>query len=303
MCIKRTNSKGTTEGFIIKSKNIHGDKFDYSRVIYIKSKEKVKIICLYHGEFEQTPDNHINNKQGCPLCANNVKLSTKEFIKKCNQIHNFRYEYLVTIYINDKTKVLITCNLHGVFEQKAGNHFRGDGCPKCSGNYMDTNYFINKVKLIHGGKYDYSLTNYISQQKKIKIICPKHGMFKQNPNNHINGNGCPICKESKGERFISEFLINNNINFIPQYRFSDCRDILPLPFDFYLPDYNTCIEFNGRQHYIPIKIWGGDNTLKEIKKRDKIKMEYCTTNNIPLISIKYNQNILSKLNYLINPKT
>ena len=85
--------------------------------------------------------------------------------------------------------------------------------------------------------------------------------------------------------------------------FCFCKNILPLPFDFYLPDYNICIEYNGRQHYEPIKKWGGVDSLNEIKKRDKIKMEYCKLNNIPLIIIKYNDIVLNKLKKLNNPNT
>ena len=115
------------------------------------------------------------------------------------------------------------------------------------------------------------------------------------PNNHLNNNGCPRCKESKGEKEIREWLINNKIKYKPQHRFPECKNILTLPFDFYLPEHNTCIEFNGRQHYEPINKWGGIENLKEIQRRDKIKMEYCQNNNIPLIIIKYNDKVIKKL--------
>ena len=89
--------------------------------------------------------------------------------------------------------------------------------------------------------------------------------------------------------------IKNNIKFIQQHKFDDCKNIKPLPFDFYLPDYNTCIEFNGKQHYEPIKYFGGRVVYDKLIKRDKIKMEYCNKNNIPLLIIKYNDNILKRL--------
>ena len=168
---------------------------------------------------------------------------------------------------------------------------------------MTKEKFIEKAINKHGNKYDYSLVEYRNNSEKIDIICPIHNRFKQIPNNHLNGNGCPLCKESKGERKIRLFLKENNINFIPQYKFNDCKNILSLPFDFYLPEHNICVEYNGRQHYEPIKLWGGINNLIEIKKRDKIKMEYCKNNNIPLIIIKYNSKNLNKLIRLIDPKT
>jgi hypothetical protein len=300
-----TNTKLTNEEFILKAKLIHGDKYDYSRLNYTGIKNKIKIICQKHGEFEQTPDNHINAKQGCPNCSNNIKLTNEEFILRAKLIHGDKYDYSLVNYGNNgKEKNKIICKIHGIFEQQPTKHLCGNGCQKCSGHFMDRDYFIEKSNIKHNNKYDYSLVNYINNSTKVEVICPKHGIFKQQPNNHMNGDGCPICKESKGERKIRIYLIENNINFINQYRFKDCRNILPLPFDFYLPEYNICIEFQGRQHYVPIKIWGGEKGLLDIKKRDKTKMEYCQNNNIPLIIIKYNENIIKKLdNTLIEIKT
>jgi len=298
------NTKKTTYEFIEEAKLIHGDRYDYSTSNYKTAKEKIKIICKIHGEFEQTPDSHINKKSNCPKCVNNKKLTTEEFIEKAKLIHGNKYDYSLTNYINDLSKIKVICLIHGEFMVKAGNHLRGDRCSRCTNNKkLTTEEFIEKAKLIHGNKYDYSITEYIKQSKKIKIICNIHGEFEQNPNNHLNNNGCPKCKESKGEKEIREWLIKNNINYKPQHRFPDCRNILTLPFDFYLPEYNTCIEYNGRQHYEPINKWGGVENLKEIQRRDKIKMEYCKNNNIPLLIIKYNDKIIKKLNNLINPKT
>ena len=144
-------------------------------------------------------------------------------------------------------------------------------------------------------KYDYSLVDYTDSKTKVKIICPKHGVFEQIPSGHLNGRGCSKCKESKGEKIIRAYLMGNNIKFISQKRFKDCRDKYPLPFDFYLPDYNTCIEFNGRQHYVPVELFGGQNQLNKQKKNDRIKMMYCDKNKIALIIIKHNENVGEKL--------
>jgi hypothetical protein len=297
------NKRKTTIEFIEKAKIIHGDRYDYSLVNYETSKQKVKIICKKHGVFEQTPDSHINGKSNCPICVNNKKLTTEEFIKKAKLVHGDKYDYSSVKYVNDSNKINVICVKHGKFEVKAGNHLRGDNCSKCTNNRkLTTIEFIEKAKIIHGDRYDYSLVDYLKQTKKVKIICKKHGVFEQNPNNHLNNNGCPKCKESKGERTIREYLEINKINFNPQHRFDKCKYKLKLPFDFYLPELNICIEFNGRQHYEPIELWGGFKSLKEIQKRDKIKMEYCKNNNIPLIIIKYSDKVINKLDRLINPK-
>jgi len=146
--------------------------------------------------------------------------------------------------------------------------------------------FIEKAKLVHGDYYDYSLVDYKGENYKISIICPINGIFIQKINSHLCGSGCPFCKESKGERFISNYLEKEKIIFEKQYKFDDCRNILPLPFDFYLPKYNTCIEFNGKQHYEPVSIFGGEEVFKNQQERDEIKKEYCKQNNIPLVIIK-----------------
>jgi hypothetical protein len=288
--------------FITKAKKIHGDKYDYSLCEYINSNVKVKIVCNKHGVFEQLMVKHINRKQGCSLCNGGVKLTTNEFITRAKKIHGDKYDYSLCEYINSKIKVKIICDKHGVFEQIASSHTdQKTGCPICSKKHNYNNSeFIEKAIIIHNNIYDYSDIEYKNNYTKIKIKCNKHGVFEQTPTNHLNGKGCPICKDSKGEREIRQYLNQNNINFIYQHTFSDCRNIKLLPFDFYLPNYNICIEFNGEQHYKPIKWFGGEKTLEGIKKRDKIKMEYCQNNNIPLIIINNdNYDLQKKLSLFI----
>lgn len=160
-------------------------------------------------------------------------------------------------YINNRIKVKIICSDHGIFEQKPNNHLSGDGCPRCKeskgekliSKILDENN-INYVKeyKFDGSKYDYSKTNYIDSKTKVKIICKKHGTFKTLPIVHINGSDCRMC-------FI-EKLTSNTEDFIKKSK-EVHENILPLPFDFYLPEHNICIEFDGMQHFKPIDYWGG----------------------------------------------
>jgi len=150
-------------------------------------------------------------------------------------------------------------------------------------------------KLKHGNFYDYSLVEYTHSSKKVKIICPIHGEFEQNAGAHIRGVGCLDCNSSKGEKEIRLFLERNNINFSTQHIFENCKNERYLPFDFFLPELNICIEYDGLQHFKPIEYFGGEKTLEIIKSHDKIKTEFCANNNITLIRIKYNENILNKL--------
>ena len=130
---------------------------------------------------------------------------------------------------------------------------------------------IIEFNKIHNNFYNYERIEYVNFHTPIKIICPIHGEFKQSPNNHKRSQGCPSCVESIGEKTIRNFLNNKNINFIPQHKFNDCKNVRKLPFDFYLKDLNVCIEYNGKQHYEPINYFGGEKSFKLIKKRDKIK--------------------------------
>jgi hypothetical protein len=288
-----------TNNFIDRANLAHNYKYDYSLVNYINNETKVKIICHEHGVFEQEPRKHINRKQTCPKCSGH-KIDYPLFIKKSRKIHGDKYDYSNVIFTNSTTKVKIICPEHGEFMQTPNAHLSGKECFLCSGTPKKTiNQFIEQANLVHNYKYDYSLVNYVNNSTKVKIICSEHGEFMQTPNSHLNGSGCPKCRESKGEKKIREYLIKNKINFIPQHRFTECRNILPLPFDFYLPDYNLCIEFNGRQHYLPVKVFGGDIGFNKTITNDKIKRKYCTDNRINLLIIKYDEIIIEKLNNLL----
>lgn len=297
--------KLTSEEFIKRCNLLHNDKFNYRLVNYKNNKTKVKIICPIHGVFEQRPITHLAGK-GCRLCgidkANQKKsYTTSDFITKANLIHNNKFDYNLVKYCSAHKKVDIICSIHGHFKQTASNHLKGHGCPNCTYNNGNLEDFIKKANLIHNNKYTYNKAIYKKNKTKLIITCPNHGDFNQNPDSHLNKKqGCPICKESKGEIRVRLFLEKNQITFISQHKFNDCKNILILPFDFYLPEYNTCIEFHGIQHYKPIKFFGGINKFKEQQKRDKQKEKYCKTKDINLIKIKYNQTVETVLRNFIN---
>jgi rubrerythrin len=281
--------KKTQDIFINEARKIHGNRYDYSLVEYKNNKTKVTIICPDHGVFNQTPKNHLVNKCNCPGCVGHIKKTKDVLINEVKKIHGDKYDYSLVEYKNNKTKVSIICPKHGVFNQTISHHMRGYGCNEC---LMDENLNkkIDTAKQIHNNKYDYSLVKSVGVYEKIKIICPEHGVFEQTLNNHIMSRktGCPICKSSKGELKIKKWLDGKNITYIQQHRFPNCKYILPLPFDFYLPDYNICIEYDGEQHYKPI--WG-ENILEKTINSDNIKNDYCKNNKIKLIRMKYNQRL------------
>ena len=197
------SNKLTKEIFIEKSRKIHGEKYDYSKVEYINSQTKVCIICPEHGEFWQTPNGHLSG-YGCSKCGHintsSKKTScTKEFIEKARKVHGEKYDYSKVEYKNTRTKVCIICHIHGEFWQTPNDHLNGQGCKKCGDRnkkekqLSSTEEFIEKARKVHGDKYDYSKVEYRGSYEKVHIICPIHGEFLQTPITHLKSYGCPKC--------------------------------------------------------------------------------------------------------------
>ena len=234
------------------------------------------------------------------------RLTKEEFIEKAKQVHGDRYDYLKVNYVNWKTKVCIICPEHGEFWQIPNNHLNKKGCPKCAdiqrNNFKRSNLesFIKKSKIVHNNFYIYDKSIYKGCFDLIEIICPNHGIFWQTPSNHLKGEGCPFCRKSKGELKIESWLKNKNIIFISQKSFDNCRGKKRLLiFDFYLPEYNICIEYDGEQHFKPFRFKNQIKSLelfKKLKINDEIKNKYCKNNNIKLIRISYkNFNKIDKI--------
>lgn len=187
----------TTEEFVAEAKLVHGSTCDYSKTQYIGCKQKVIITCPIHGDFDQRPDVHLVGK-GCPVCAKK-KSNLEEFIEKSNLIHEFKYVYEKTVYTRSDKAVLITCPIHGDFEQTPSNHLKGYGCLRCSteARFSDTVKFIRSANAVHDNRYDYTKSIYKCAVEKVIITCPDHGDFKQTPNSHLTGQGCPQCGRIK----------------------------------------------------------------------------------------------------------
>jgi hypothetical protein len=219
------------------------------------------------------------------------KLTTEDFIEKAKSIHGDKYDYNKSVFLTTRKNVKIYCKYHGEFEQRAANHLIGNGCKKCHFENRKQDFLI-RAKNIHGDKYDYSLVKYEHNEGKITILCKYHGEFEQTAYHHLNRKqGCPNCKSSVGENTVKKYLDDNKIKYIKQYRFNDCKNKQPLPFDFYLPDYNMCIEYDGEQHFKPHIFFGGDVGFELLKINDYIKENYCINNNIKLLRIKYDENV------------
>jgi very-short-patch-repair endonuclease len=231
--------------FIEKAIEIHGNKYDYSKVEYVNCDTKLIIKCNdCLTEFEQTPYSHINKKFGCIKCGHikrtekTLNLRLNEFIEKAIKIHGNKYDYSKVIYINSKTPVIIICNVcNSEFEQIRNTHLTGNGgCKKCSKiNFIKNRsftkeIFIERAKKIHGENFNYSKVNYINSQTNIEIICNTcNNEFKSLPNNHLRGGGCMTCAKKKNglkkrklvDKFIEECQkIHKDENELPIYDYS-----------------------------------------------------------------------------------
>ena len=200
------------EDFIKRSNEVHEGKYNYDKVNYVNNNTKVRIICPNHGEFWQSPSNHLSGK-GCPKCmaeanGDRKRLTKEDFIKRSNEVHEGKYNYYKVDYKGSKTKVCIICpnSDHGEFWQRPSNHLSGNGCPKC-GNKSNGDSkrsskeeFIKNANEVHEDKYNYDKVEYVDVITKVSIICPKHGEFWQTPSSHTQGHGCPKCaNETTGD--------------------------------------------------------------------------------------------------------
>lgn len=289
--------KMTRDEYITIVNKIHNNYYDYSKVIFVDLYTKIIITCPRHGDFVQTPAYHYHNKQGCTKCGILRRVEAKRitlemFIKRAKAIHGDHYDYTKTILGRSlKQKIKLTCKIHGDFYIVADKHIHGaQGCRRCGySRFFATitstrDAFIAKANEVHNYAYWYTKVDYVNNKVPVIITCKIHGDFKARPDNHIGGKtGCPICSESKGELILRNFFADNDIKYVREFRFENSK----FRFDFYLPELNILIEYDGRYHFAPVDWIGGQATYEGIVKRDKLKTELASAHNIPLIRLPY----------------
>ena len=230
-------NRSSTNEFIERAKEVHGNKYGYGKVDYKRSNEKVCIVCPTHGEFFQIPSSHLIGF-GCPGCSGNKKLTTEDFIEKAKEVHGNKYDYSKVNYKNISTKITIVCPIHGEFEQAPCKHLSGSGCPKCgiisrvSSSRSNTEDFIKKAKEVHGDWYDYDKVDYITATTKVIIRCPTHGEFEQKPSNHLQGQGCPICNRGFSTDSKLSLLSDSDVEYLSIHQLIELIGQNLLPADF-----------------------------------------------------------------------
>ena len=297
----------TTEMFLnrIKHKSDY-HLMDFSQTKYRGQHNNVTFKCPHHGDIVVHAKTLYNSTICCGLCSNSKHRQTmtmvfSDFTTRSNLIHNNKYSYLEDGFGGSHHKTTIVCPEHGVFSQTPKDHLRGRGCPKCKIDLAKKRYssskqeFINKSVKKHGNLYSYTNVIYTNSGVPVSITCHKHGDFLIIPESHTSNSkagGCPKCKSSRGETLIRSKLSTMGVLFKEQYRFSDCKNKRPLPFDFAIIDSKQkvlgLIEYDGEQHFMPGKFNGVIvNKQEYINKNDLIKSDYCSFNSIPLLRVAF----------------
>lgn len=198
-------TKLTTEEFVRRAKEVHGDAYDYSETVYNGAMSKITVK-RKDGTYEDVfPFAHLKKRSLPDLREEKIK----SFIEKATALHNGKYDYskVHEEFVNMKTQLTVICPKHGEFKITPSMHLQGSGCGQCrieDATMKNKERFLERMKALHGGKYDYSKVDYKNLHEKICIICPIHGEFWQTPHAHAHGQGCPECGRIKATQNISD---------------------------------------------------------------------------------------------------
>lgn len=283
---------------ITKAKIKYENKFDYSGVdLNAERSHKVDILCPKHGVFKITMHRHLHTKNGCSACAKDIhatavrKYDLNVVVQKAKKIHGNVYKYK-KYNVSDQT-IEYWCSIHGKNVQRVSAHLKGHGCKGCGykNRTITAKEFLDRAKRVHPKGYKYNLSELNTVNHKITIWHRCGNEYKGRVSNHLSGQGCMRCKSSKGEEKIRKFLEHNQIEYIDQYKIEHSR----FRYDFFLPNLNLLIEYDGEQHFRPIKYFGGKKTFERQKHADYCKTVLAKKLGYKLIRISY-----IEFNYLEN---
>jgi very-short-patch-repair endonuclease len=292
------NAPMTLVSFLADARKAHGDLYDYSEVTAPRAKVPVRIACRVHGVFEQRPRDHAYSTAGCPTCGRDrttasSKLTVEQFLERAETIHAARdYDYSRAVYVDIMTSIEIVCRTHGPFWQSPNAHLNaGQGCARCAGTAKLTRMaFVDRSRVVHGERYDYSRVVYVNSKTLVEIGCPEHGVFRQAPHHHGRGIGCPACSETHGERAVRRVLEKHCIEFEAQWTHPTLVHVRQLRSDFALSAMRVLIEFDGPQHYEAVQFGRSSRDLaltqlEATRARDQAKERWAREEGWSLIRL------------------
>jgi hypothetical protein len=299
-----------TMQFIDRAKAIHGDRYIYDRVSYVNNKTKVTIVCPDHGPWDQVPGSHLRGAR-CRRCfIEGRRHDSTTMLDKFRAKHGDRFDYSHSRLDDYNTKITIGCRDHGQFQTTPAIHLAGHGCPGCAKRIRgkkcrkDQEIWIMEARKTHGDTYDYSFVEYRGAFEKVNIICPEHGVFRQDPTNHRRGSGCPQCAFERktmangtiisgGENEIAAILLRMGIRYEREKTFDwlvNPRTGCQLRYDFHLPDLGVLVEYDGPHHFIPVSfgtIEDAGAALENIRFKDALKDRLAIENGLRVIRVRY----------------
>lgn len=269
----------TTEEFIEACREVHNNFYDYTDTVYTRGVDSVSIRCPTHGEFSQVAAYH-KSGNGCQKCGDTTK-SHEQFMTEVRRVHGSKHRVLDR-YVNNKTKMRFECETHGVWKCKPLSYLSGKGCPTCVVRKSHADF----VKQVQTLQPEYKVVGeYTKSCEPVDIECHQHGIWSPTANDLLSGSECPKCArlgKSKGESAIVSLLDSINVEYSEEFAPEGCIDKGQLRFDFYLPDHNLLIEYDGRQHYDPRAKWHTPGVVR----RDQIKDQWTKDNGFRLIRFR-----------------
>lgn len=294
----------TTEEFKKRVYNWVGEEYTVLGE-YITAREKLLMRHNKCGnEYSVRPDDFRSGRR-CPECAKELKgrkaKTAEEFKKEVHSVEGDRYTVLGK-YVNWKTKIKVRHNECGYEYKVQPNAFlQGRRCPRCQHKIevqkrtKSDKQFKKELKEKYNGEY-IALEPYVNNATKIKFkhtICGS--VWYTTPGNLLFGYGCPLCRQSKGERLTAQVLDSMGFKYERGKRFPDLRDKGLLSYDFFINDKNVLIEYHGIQHYEPVEIYGGKKQFEVQKLHDNMKREYARNKGYNLIEIPYTEDTFDKI--------
>ena len=260
---------------------------------YKGNKVKINHKCKHGHIYPQRPNDHLKGI-GCPICSNDNKKKTPEdYLKECK---DKGYDLPIEPYVNNSTKINHRCQKGHIYPQTPNSHLQGQGCPTCKKKTPQ-----DYLQTCTEKGYDLPIENYKGALTKINHKCSRGHIYPQTPHSHLQEASCPVCKESKGEKYIRNYLDKQHIKYIPQKKFHDLKDKTYLSYDFYLPDYNTLIEYQGQQHFESVSFNGKDySDLDKQQTHDNLKRKYAKDNGYKLLRPTYKTDTQEKINKYLN---